>query len=93
MRRRALTPDVGAARTLELVSALRQLRGIAPTIRELAQPLGLAPASVHKHIHRLKYLGYVALAEPGDRRSIRTTREGEAWLDRNVRTVEIRHLD
>lgn len=62
-------------RQSEIVAFIRQfaeVRGIQPTVREIAAWVGVAPPNAWKHVKRLEALGVLS-SLPGVARSIRVT--------------------
>jgi DNA-binding IclR family transcriptional regulator len=55
---------------LACLSESLALRGYPPTIPELAEALGVADSTVHKHLSRLRAEGYVTWTD-GQQRTLR----------------------
>ena len=56
-------------RTLEVIESLIEKKGFPPTVKDLAEVLGITPASVHDQLKQLTRKGYIK-REPRKARSI-----------------------
>ncbi len=72
------------ADVLRAIGAAIRQRGYPPTFREIAEAIGIRPASssaaITDHLNRLEAKGYVR-REPMKVRAIAITEQGFAWLD------------
>lgn len=64
------------ARTLRAICGILDLRGLPPTVKELAEALGISHASAHEQIAQLVRKGYLR-KEAGKARGIVVIRRGE----------------
>lgn len=64
------------ARTLRAICSILDLRGLPPTVKELAGSLGISHASAHEQIAQLVRKGYLR-KEAGKARGIVVLRRGE----------------
>lgn len=72
-----MTPDLTPRQksVLDFIISFQQQHHMAPTVREIAEHLGLsAPAGIHRILNILKDRGYI-LSEPGRKRSWRFSKE------------------
>lgn len=73
MARRLTDVDV-----LEAIEALAADLGVAPTVREVKDVLGVrSPSDMHRYLERLKEKGFVSWVP----RKVRTLRVTEGWRD------------
>lgn len=64
-------------RTLAAIRAYLARRGFPPTVQELGESLGIAPASAHEQVNQLVRKGYLR-RDPGKARSIEVLKEPES---------------
>lgn len=84
----APTPTLRQLEVLELIEARRVRAGYAPTIRELAELLGVSSTNtVACHLETMATKGFVTWAQ-GKGRTLSVTEEGRRWVTAGRASLE-----
>ena len=75
-----LKPDAGSTRTLVMMTIVRWPYAYPPSVREIADEIGLGVSATHAHLEALRRDGMIDW-EPGLARTIRSNYvEATEWL-------------